>query len=185
MWQELTRSGHPLLQSYGTFVGAAQQHPRSQFLLLVQALEGLHGYEHADEYEQRRGRHLKARAVALANAENMSPENLQFLKKHVSKSPFSSLDDALDEVLNGLPVDLESRLAETELALSLSQDPRPHDRATGFLRLVRNDLAHGTRAYDSYALHETNGSLERVVKSELLRILGFSRSAQERVLHSE
>ena len=51
-WQGLEDDHHPLIETYGAMLSATDEHPRSRFLLLVQALEGLHGHETAAAYEE-------------------------------------------------------------------------------------------------------------------------------------
>ncbi len=47
-WQGMNATHHPLLETYGNFLIVRNQHPRARYLLLLQALEGLHGYEHKE-----------------------------------------------------------------------------------------------------------------------------------------
>lgn len=52
-WQKLRDDHHPLLETYADMMHAPTQHPRSQLLLLLQALEGLHGHETQQGYATR------------------------------------------------------------------------------------------------------------------------------------
>ena len=51
-YQELLASHHPLTETFQSVALSSDQHPRSRFLLLIQALEGLHGYEHREEEDK-------------------------------------------------------------------------------------------------------------------------------------
>lgn len=42
-WQGLEDDHHPLIETYGAMLSATDEHPRSRFLLLVQALEAYTG----------------------------------------------------------------------------------------------------------------------------------------------
>lgn len=44
-WQELRTAENPILNTYDITAVGPSQHPRARFLLLIQALEGLYGYE--------------------------------------------------------------------------------------------------------------------------------------------
>jgi hypothetical protein len=56
-WQSQAAQHNPLLETYGSTVVIPQQHPRSRYLLLIQALEGLYGYENASELELQAQKH--------------------------------------------------------------------------------------------------------------------------------
>ncbi len=44
--------------------------------------------------------------------------------------------------------------------------------AADALRIIRNDLAHGTKGYDAYQLLQVVEVLERVVRAHALELLG-------------
>lgn len=182
-WQPLREEHHPLVETYGAVLGAERQHPRARFLLLIQALEGLHGYETKPRYERRVARHVEQRRAVLdAVLHTLDEEQQKFLKKNLSKRPASSLDDALRAQFTSLPLDLTHELATKRLIQDLRADPRPHDGPVGTLRLIRNDLAHGRQGYDALDLHEVDDVLERVTRAHLLRILGCPTAVVERAL---
>src|SRR5690606_4549939 len=52
-WSQLEQDQHPLVTTYGSFLSGTGEHPRSRFLLLIQALEGLYGHDHMAEWEER------------------------------------------------------------------------------------------------------------------------------------
>jgi hypothetical protein len=183
-WQRLNEEHHPLVETYGAFLGAPSQHPRARFLLLIQALEGLHGFQTRASYDQRKARHTALRnevlETALAHLEQ--PEQRRFLKKYVSKGPITNLDDAMKAMFTTLPIDLSAELGEQPLIQKLKDDPRPHEGPVETLRLVRNDLAHGRQGYDVLALHDVCQVLERVTRAHMLRVLGCPLEVQRRAL---
>lgn len=180
-WQHLASEHHPLLETYGSMMYAPAQHPRNRLLLLIQALEGLHGHETRDARASRVEGHRVHRDGVLAEAEGvLSAESVRFLKRHLAARPASSLQQVLKETLVTAPVDVEPALAISDLVAEVMQDPRRPTNAYDALRIIRNDLAHGTRGYDVRAVHDVAQLLEGVVRSHVLRILGCSRDAQQR-----
>ncbi len=180
-WQHLESEHHPLLETYGAMMYAPAQHPRNRFLLVVQALEGLHGYETRDVRAARVEQHRLRRSAVLAETEGMlSAESVRFLKRHLAARPASSLQQVLQETLATAPVDIEPLLAVSDLVSDVMQDSRHSTNTYDALRLIRNDLAHGTRGYDVRAVHEVAELLEGVVRAHMLRILGCSIEAQQR-----
>lgn len=185
-WQGLEHDHHPLIETYGAMLSATDEHPRSRFLLLVQALEGLHGHETAAAYAERKNHHTEERKIlieALQDAEILDYQQLQFVKKNLTKNPPRGLNEALHHLLGELPVDLTPRLAGCKLLtnyLTEAQGPEAH-RVAYALSRVRNDLAHGTKGFDAYDLYETVRVLERIVRAHALRLLGCPEPVLERV----
>lgn len=188
-WQELTKEHHPLIETYGSMLSPTVEHPRSRFLLLVQALEGLHGAQSKSEYEERTQSHLTKRAEVLSvlEGETLTPSQVKFLKRHLTKRPPRGLDEALRNLLGSLPVDLTPRLAACGLIESADVEPNGSDlhRVASALTKVRNDLAHGNRGYEASELHEVGQLLERIVRAHTLRLLGCPTEALKRVCDDE
>lgn len=181
-WQHLRKEHHPLLETYGSMMFAPEQHPRSQLLLLLQALEGLHGYQTAAEFSQRATEHTANRESALADAaKSLSSEVVVFLKNHLSKRPARSLQQALREMLVTVPRDITGDLERSALVAEVMGSPRKPTNSYDALRIVRNDLAHGTRGYEAVAIDEVVQLLDGVVRAHMLRVLGCSEIAQRRV----
>ncbi|MCL4293402.1 MAG: hypothetical protein KJ056_10295 [Acidimicrobiia bacterium] len=183
-WQSMTRDRHPLIETYGSMLHAHDQHPRSRFLLLIQAIEGTHGHETAGEFEVRRKAHVSARDAVLEAVEgHLDATQRRFLKTNLRKDPLTGLEDSLTAMVSRLPVDLMPRIEESALVADAKAGPRSPTSAVGALRVVRNDLAHGRRGYDPLHLHEVVVLLERVVRAHALRLLGCPESVLERVLN--
>ncbi|MEU0032121.1 HEPN domain-containing protein [Streptomyces sp. NPDC006335] len=185
-WSRYAAEHHPLVETYGAMLHARDQHPRSRYLLLIQAMEGLYGYENKASDEQRQATHTVNYKVALAQAKNdLDAETFKFVKKYLSKKPSVSLDTALDALLTGLPVNLMDQLSATDLVKEVQAADTTDLTTAGALRVVRNNLAHGNRGYDPYRLHEVVRLLEFIVRGHALRILGCPEPVISRVSPAE
>lgn len=182
-WQKLAEQHHPLLETYASLMFAPVQHPRSRFLLLLQAIEGLHGFETREEWGRRLEKHGAERGRAIEEAEaQLSSKTLRFIRKYLMKRPPATLDVAITKIFDELPVDMRPRLSQTEFIAGMLRDERGPRNIEECLRITRNDLAHGTRGYDAQQILSVVEVLDKVVNSHLLRILGCSPEAQKRVL---
>lgn len=181
-WQELDSHHHPLLESYGSMMFAPLQHPRSRFLVLIQAIEGLHGAENEAEWAGRVERHQKLRDEVLVEGSGvLCQKSIKFLKSFLMKQPISGLDERLKAVLESVPIDVRPQLEQTPV-VRMVRDSCPKDPGLlGALRTIRNDLAHGNRGYDADDLHAIVRVLEGVVWAHLLRVLGCPVDAQKDV----
>ncbi|MFE9904327.1 ApeA N-terminal domain 1-containing protein [Streptomyces achromogenes] len=180
-WRKYSAEHHPLVETYGSMLHAHDQHPRSRFLLLIQALEGLHGYETRKEYSQRRLSHLSKREQVIDSLSGVADRDvMQFVKKFLSKNPPTSLDAVLKSMTSALPVDIMDRIAATSLVTDAMSNPSVRTPANA-LRIVRNNLAHGTRGYDAFELDEVVRILELAVRAHSLRILGCPDGVVKRV----
>ncbi|MFD4231406.1 hypothetical protein [Streptomyces sp. NPDC058545] len=183
-WRQYASVHHPLVETYGSMLHAGDQHPRSRFLLLIQALEGLHGHETQEEYSKRKADHLSRRESVIAGLEDqVDRDTMKFLKKSLSKSPPASLDSALNAMVSGLPVDTMDRLAKTSLVTEAMSEPPVPTTTASALRVVRNNLAHGNRGYEAHKLDKAVGILELIVRGHSLRILGCPDHVVERVFN--
>ncbi|MET7702716.1 hypothetical protein [Streptomyces sp. NPDC005485] len=186
-WSQYAAAHHPLVETYGAMLHTRDQHPRSRYLLLVQALEGLYGYENKGTTEQRQAKHTASYEDALARAKkDLDAEIFKFVKKHLSKKPSVSLDIALNALMTGLPVNIMDRLDATELVKEVQAASTTAALTTpGALRVVRNDLAHGNRGYEPHQLQVVVRLLEFIVRGHALRILGCPEAVISRVFPTE
>lgn len=189
-WQSLEAGHHPLIETYGAMLSATEEHPRSRFLLLVQAMEGLHGYETAQAYAERQERHSETRKIvldAVTEAGCLTAKQRSFLKTNLARRPLRGLDQALRHLLESLPVDLTPQLLNCDLVAEAGADANGSEqqRVAWALSQVRNDLAHGNRGYDTYALHQAVGVLERIVRAHALRLLGCPETVLRRACESD
>ena len=180
-WQELRVAENPILNTYDITAVGRGQHPRARFLLLIQALEGLYGYERRSE--ERHSRFASERESMLARCkDNLESTVFKFVKKHLSKRPPLGVDSVLREMLQALPIDLEAELTDGALVKSVRSQFPTVTSTLDAIRIVRNDLSHGNRTYDRHALAEAADILERVVRGHLLRLLDASDEIVRRVL---
>ncbi len=187
-WQALIASENPILNTYDMNAVEPTQHPRSRFLLLLQALEGLHGYEYRDEIDERQAKHTGLREPILSRCKSALaelPDDFKFLRKLLPKKPPEASDRAIRKMLEMLPINLEPELGESALVRSVRSDNETVNTTLDAIRTARNDLSHGTKAYDRQELAEAANILERAVRGHLLRLLNASPEAIGRVLSPE
>lgn len=172
-WQRAQADRHPLVETLGTFLSLPAQHPRARFLLLIQALEGLHGHHNAEQFNARLDCHQEARKrarEAVKGCDKLDPEVRKFIRDNLPNRPPSSLEDALKALLNALPVDLIPRLSELDLVTSLVADNQADDWASA-LRVVRNGLSHGSRSWTAGTLEPAAQLLETIARAHLMRVV--------------
>ncbi|WP_371661328.1 hypothetical protein [Streptomyces sp. NBC_00280] len=186
-WSRYAAAHHPLVETYGAMLHTRDQHPRSRYLLLIQALEGLYGYENKATIEERQAKHAATHVEALAQArKDLDTETFRFIKKHLPKKPSANLEIALDALMTGLPANIMDRLSTTELVMEVQAANTTTALTTaGALRVVRNDLAHGNRGYAPHRLREVVRLLEFIVRGHALRILGCPDAVISRVFPTE
>ncbi|MBM9624763.1 HEPN domain-containing protein [Streptomyces zhihengii] len=181
-WRQYAATHHPLVETYGSMLHARDQHPRSRFLLLIQALEGLHGHEMKDKYNRRKMEHLSKRESVIVDLKDkVDSDTMRFLKKSLLKNPPTSLESALNATVSDLPVNSMHHLAKTALVADVISQPPAPTTAASALRVVRNNLAHGNRGYEEHKLDEVVRILELIVRAHSLRILGCPDAVIERV----
>jgi hypothetical protein len=184
-WQDLKASENPILNTYDINAVGPSQHPRARFLLLLQALEGLHGFEYRAEIDERQAKHTGLREPILARCKSALadlPDDFKFIKKFLRKQPLETSDAAIRKMLQTLPVNLEPELEESALVRSVRSDNEAVTTTLDAIRIARNGLSHGTKAYDRRNLAQAANIFERVVRGHLLRLLGASTDAITRVL---
>ena len=112
-WQKLEAEQHPLIETYAGMLHAKDNHPRSQFLLLIQSLEGMHGHDTQAEFEERCIKHTAKRGELLTAVDgHISGKQKQFLKRNLHREPARSLEDALNAAF-----DLPDEFAATRAPL--------------------------------------------------------------------
>lgn len=182
-WQKLASVHHPLLETYGSMLHARDQHPRSRFLLLLQAIEGTHGHETRASFAKRQKKHTENRDAVIELAKDvLDDKQLKFLESALSKRPPGGLEPAIDWLSKKLPGDVKSRLEATSLIATVRAAPTNAKSAPDALRIIRNDLAHGTSGYDTYELRQVVEILEQMVRAHAFEVLGCPRGVITRVL---
>ena len=181
---ELKTSKHPLIETYNVNALSDDQHPRSRYLLLIQALEGLYGYEHKEEYQQRCEKYTEKRNTILEKVKPaVSKEDFRFLKKNFPRKPISGLRDALNSTFQGLPKSVQDQIDGSEIVSQFLNNPESKRMsATDALTIVRNKLSHGSSLYDPNDLEEICSLLDKVVRAEIFRVLELPEVARQRML---
>lgn len=181
-WNALAEDHHPLIETYGAMLSVPDRHPRSRFLLLIQAIEGMYGYEARDARQVREASYVTQRDEFLARVTPLlGPEDKKFLTRRLSKHLPAGLDEALITVITGLPINLMDVIADTNVIKELKNAPNVNTTPEA-LRLLRNHLAHGEKGHDVRLLNEVVKPLERVVRAHSLRLLGCPDTVLRRVL---
>ena len=162
---------------------ATDQHPRSRFLLLLQALEGSYGFENRAKHEADKEKYSLKREGVLARAQQvLEKADFTFINKNFRREAQQGLDSALADLLKRLPDKVSEELTKTELIKAV----RKEDTGKGTLPLqtaltrARNTLSHGSGSFEPQHLAIVADILERAVRSEAIRLLGAPLGAQER-----
>lgn len=182
--RELEASRHPLIETYRSNAVSDDQHPRSRFLLLIQALEGLYGYEHKGEYQQRSERYAEKREAVLKQVETaISSEDFKFLRKNLLRNPTSGLEGALSATFQTPPGEIQTRIDNSKI-VSRTRDiyKEKNMPSAKALTKVRNSLSHGSSAYDPNDLEKICAILDKIVRAEILRVLELPEVARQRML---
>ena len=187
-WQQQIAARHPLFETYGAMVTATDQHPRSRFLLLLQALEGSYGFENRAKHQADNEKYSAKREGVLARAQELLEKtDFTFVKKNLRREAQQGLDSALADLLKRLPDVVSEELETTELVKTVRQT----DTSKGTLSLqaaltrARNALSHGSESFEPQHLATVADILERAVRSEAIRLLGAPLDAQKRAAKKE
>lgn len=184
-WQELVTEQQPLLETYGAMTTAADQHPRSRFLLLLQALEGSFGFENRAKHATDGAKYADKREGIMTRVQALlGKQDVAFIEKNMRREAQQGLDAALASLLKRLPSSVSDELSASELvkAVRASHTGRGFLPVHSALTRARNTLSHGSGSFSPEILSDVADVLERVVRSEAIRLLGAPDAAQERAL---
>jgi hypothetical protein len=184
-WQGQVAARHPLFETYGSMATAADQHPRSRFLLLLQALEGSYGFENRAKHEADKEKYGAKRDGILERAEKLLEKgDFKFINKNVRREAQQGLDSALADLLRRLPDEVSSDLTKSELINAVRKDSTGKEvlPLQSALTRARNALSHGSGSFEPEHLAVVADILERAVRSEAIRLLGAPVDAQERAV---
>ena len=182
--RELEASQHPLIETYRSNAVSEDQHPRSRYLLLIQALEGLYGYEHKEEYQRRCEQYAEKRELFLERTKPaISQEDFKFLKRTLPHRPASGLAGALSAIFKTLPKVIQDQIDCSRIVIQTRNilDDK-HMSSADALTKVRNSLSHGSSAYDPNDLEEICSLLDKIVRAEILRVLELPDVTRQRML---
>lgn len=187
-WQRQIAARHPLFETYGAMATATDQHPRSRFLLLLQALEGSYGFENRTKHEADKQKYGVKREGILARAQQLLEKaDFTFINKNLRREAQQGLDSALADLLKRLPDEVSEELTKTELIKAVRKEDSGKEALplqTALTR-ARNTLSHGSGSFEPQHLAIVADILERAVRSEAIRLLGAPLGAQERVSKKE
>lgn len=184
--RELKTSKHPLIETYNVNALSEDQHPRSRYLLLIQAIEGLYGYEHKEEYQQRCEQYTEKRNALLEKVKPaISKEDFRFLNRNFPRKPFSGLRDALNSTFQGLPKSVLDQIDGSEIVTHFINKPgSKRMSAADALTNVRNRLSHGSSLSDPNDLEEICSLLDKIVRAEIFRVLELPDVVRQRMIES-
>lgn len=186
-WKSQTDNHHPLLETYGTMLTVSEEeHPRSRVLLYLQALEGLYGFETSEARVAREASYKGQRAEVIQRVKESSldVDDIKFIKDNLQRRPNSGLQDALKKIFDSLVVDLRAEIDGTSVVESIRSSYPEFEkvRVEQILVKLRNDLSHGSANYEPHELGVLATVLERIVRSEALRVVNSPASTRERAL---
>ena len=183
-YQELLASHHPLTETFQSVALSSDQHPRSRFLLLIQALEGLHGFEHREEEDKQRQAYKKKKKEFLAHMKKVITNgDYKFLKESMMSSQFVTLKNRLITIFDTLPPGVREKLDRNALIRQFRKlQEEPNMKMEAALARIRNKLSHGATNFEPSDLDDVVEILYRVVRAELLRVLGAPESCRMRLL---
>lgn len=178
-WQTARDEKHPIVETYGSML-LIDEHPRSRFLLLLQALEGAHGFQQRSTFAARLLAHKVAVEELLAKVRDCTNAKERGTLKYALKLIHPGLEEALTELFDALPIDVRPWFESTKLIKEVRSGTSLD--VVGALRIVRNDLAHGNRGYETDDLRRVVKLLDRVVRAQALQLLGCPARTLENVL---
>lgn len=175
-WRQRADQRSPIFETYTSLAGVAGEHPRHRFLLLVQALEGHYGYVHAEKFANDREKYETARLSHIEKLRDsgIPAETVKFIKKNLRGRVDPQLSAALKWALARVPDEMEDRLSKSAIIKKKIAEDETVINWRDAIRVIRNDLAHGTKGYDPNSLQEVVQVLELVVRAHVLLDLGVS-----------
>lgn len=181
-WRRAEGEHHPIVETYGAML-LVDEHPRSRFLLLLQALEGAYGFEHRQQFDAAQKKSETKLEVLLVKIRQCTNNKDRKQIKQAWKMAHPHLEEVLTATLASLPFDILPWFENSMLLKRVGLNEQTGVvNIVAALRIIRNDLAHGNRGYDEGELRGVVKLLERVVRAETLRILGCPEQSVIRVL---
>jgi hypothetical protein len=174
-WRALEASQNPFLELYPSVLGQPDLPPRARFLYLIQALEGLHAFEHR-RGDKKTQRAFEARREAILTdlvSASVAGETLRYIKRNWSRRRIDSLDRRVRDLVAAMPDVARGRADDEMLPLWADLEADGQTRLEQKLQRLRNDISHGSRRFDEEDLEPWVGLLELVARSHLLRLMGI------------
>lgn len=182
-WRKLSDDHHPIMETYGTMLHVQGQHPRSRFLLLIQALEGAYGSATREiaTIQTEKFQAARTKIIDLVSP-CLNSRQRGFIKSHLRKSPPTNLNNVFSWLEDTLGADINSLIEDTALIKEVKESADKPITVDDAVRTVRNDLSHGSRGYDPHALYEVDLILNRILRALTLQLLGCPDEVVARVL---
>jgi ApeA N-terminal domain 1 len=175
-WRDLERGENPFIELYGLALRQEALPQRARFLYLVQALEALHAAENRARDAKADADFAVSRTAAMADlaAADLPPQTVKFMKKYVSAKRPDSLDSRLTALIGQLPEPVGESLRHLDMG-AIQADLVIGGASTlpAQLRVLRNNLSHGTRNYRDRELLPWVAAVEMICRAQALRLLGF------------
>jgi hypothetical protein len=169
--RELAASDNPFPELYRLTL-TTELPERARFLYLVQALEGLHGFENRMGELAARKAHQAHRLEILSRArESLDARDIRYLRETWTNRLPGNLERVMDDLVAALPH------GAAEIFHSLSRDGlvlrgKSSSTAASVIREIRNGLAHGSRGYAPQLLRPWSNALDTLARAHMLRLLG-------------
>lgn len=188
-WRSLQASDDPFGELYRSAIFDSELPARGRFLHLVQALEAHHSYSthKLDERDQKAFVKRRLQVIGAAEAAGLSPANVRTLKREWGTRKTDSLDRRLLALLSQLPpglrATLEANPALEPIRHAIISDPDLNaSTLQSQLRVLRNQLSHGSKNYADHELRPWVELAETVCQARVLMLLGFSPPEIENAL---
>ena len=116
--------------------------------------------------------------------EVITNDDYKFLKENMMSSPFVTLESRLITIFDTLPSGVREKLDRSALIRQFRElQKKPNIRMEAALARMRNKLSHGAISFAPNDLNDVVEILYRVVRAELLRVLGAPEACRMRLLN--
>jgi hypothetical protein len=178
-WRREAEERSPVFETYTSMAGIQDDHPRHRFLLLIQSIEGHYGHANRARLDEENQRYQARRAELLQHLEISKLEEkwLKFARKNLVREKHGQLREALQWSIASLPRWVEDGIAASTLVQEVLPSLPNGSSWRDALAEVRNGLAHGARGFDPYDLRNVVMILEKVVRAQVLVVLGADLSS--------
>jgi hypothetical protein len=177
-WRELLHGDNPFLDVYAYALDHRDLPGRAAFLLRVQALEALQGYEdrHHEAVEARKYTRKRERLIRDLTRVGIPNSMLRDVEKLVGRSPRPSLAGNLKRLMNKLPAECISHLEHPSMRPLIRRLRKSKTFGNGLheeFAAIRNGLSHG-ETYPDAELAAWLRPVDLLCRASLLRLLRYN-----------
>jgi hypothetical protein len=177
-WRDLLQGDNPFLSVYAYALEHRDQPDRAAFLMRIQALEALQGYEgrRRDAIEARKYSRTRERLMRDLNQQGVAPATIRQVDRLVGRSPRASLAGSFKQLLDKLPKEFITHLDHSSLRPLVRRLRKTRTFGNGLheeLAAIRNGLSHG-EAYPAEELAAWLRPVDLICRASLLRLLGYN-----------